>query len=272
MKRWKSAPYISLFTFVLHCLLFTRIILTSSFTLVLPVLKLFITIKSNDKRMGGNHVRFIKSAGFFLFIFCFTLIPVAQADKAVVITDGLNIRSGPGTDYNRVGQVNTGKELHIISVENDWVEIAFDSGTGWVSSEYVDISSNSSDDSTDSDPAGSNGIGSIVIQHDNTHLRKGPSTSYDIIGFTNKGEEFDGVGEKENWYEIANDEMYGFVLKNFATGHKTPSSAGLEDKTIVIDAGHGGRDVGAIGASGTYEKNFTYRTMRELKKELAILG
>lgn len=217
-------------------------------------------------------MRFIKSAGFFLFIFCFTLIPVAQADKAVVITDGLNIRSGPGTDYNRVGQVNTGKELHIISVENDWVEIAFDSGTGWVSSEYVDISSNSSDDSTDSDPAGSNGIGSIVIQHDNTHLRKGPSTSYDIIGFTNKGEEFNVVGEKENWYEIANDEMYGFVLKNFATGHKTPSSAGLEDKTIVIDAGHGGRDVGAIGASGTYEKNFTYRTMRELKKELAMLG
>ncbi|WP_029329098.1 N-acetylmuramoyl-L-alanine amidase [Lentibacillus jeotgali] len=217
-------------------------------------------------------MRFKKSAGLLL-ILCFVFIPVVQADKAVVTTDGLIIRSGPGTDYSRIGQVNTGKELYITRVENGWVEIAFNNGSGWVTSEYVDIHSNSSDgsDNTNSDD-GSNGLGNIFIQHDNTHLRKGPSTSSDIIGFANKGEEFNVLSEEENWYEIANDEISGFIVKEFAASHSILSSTGLEDKTIVIDAGHGGRDVGAIGASGTYEKDFTFQTMKELKKELVILG
>jgi N-acetylmuramoyl-L-alanine amidase len=35
---------------------------------------------------------------------------------------------------------------------------------------------------------------------------------------------------------------------------------------IAIDAGHGGDDVGAIGASGTYEKDITLLVARELKR------
>ncbi len=43
-------------------------------------------------------------------------------------------------------------------------------------------------------------------------------------------------------------------------------------KIIVIDAGHGGVDPGAIGYSGTYEKNITLSMARELKEMLDKKG
>lgn len=39
---------------------------------------------------------------------------------------------------------------------------------------------------------------------------------------------------------------------------------GLDLKTVVIDAGHGGRDPGAIGFSGTYEKNIALAVAKRL--------
>lgn len=45
---------------------------------------------------------------------------------------------------------------------------------------------------------------------------------------------------------------------------KPASSSGMRDIVIAVDAGHGGDDVGAIGSSGTYEKNIVMAISREL--------
>ena len=47
---------------------------------------------------------------------------------------------------------------------------------------------------------------------------------------------------------------------------------GLEVKTIVIDAGHGGKDPGAIGVSGLQEKDVTLRVARRVRDELRRKG
>lgn len=46
-------------------------------------------------------------------------------------------------------------------------------------------------------------------------------------------------------------------------GHKGPKMY-----TVVIDPGHGGRDKGATGASGAYEKDFTLQLSKKLMKLL----
>lgn len=43
-------------------------------------------------------------------------------------------------------------------------------------------------------------------------------------------------------------------------------------RVIVLDAGHGGADPGAIGISGIYEKNITLAAVREIKRELEQTG
>ncbi|MEO0399677.1 MAG: N-acetylmuramoyl-L-alanine amidase [Pseudomonadota bacterium] len=48
--------------------------------------------------------------------------------------------------------------------------------------------------------------------------------------------------------------------------------ASREKRVIVIDAGHGGRDPGAIGVSGLYEKTVTFAASEQLRKILAATG
>ena len=43
-------------------------------------------------------------------------------------------------------------------------------------------------------------------------------------------------------------------------------------KTIVIDAGHGGKDAGAVGSGRNYEKNIVLAVAKYLKKELNKMG
>ena len=45
-----------------------------------------------------------------------------------------------------------------------------------------------------------------------------------------------------------------------------------EKKLIVLDPGHGGVDPGAIGASGTYEKDVTLAIAREVRRQLQATG
>ncbi len=47
-----------------------------------------------------------------------------------------------------------------------------------------------------------------------------------------------------------------------------PNHRTQEPRVVAIDAGHGGRDPGAIGVRGTYEKHITIRVARDLARRL----
>ena len=62
--------------------------------------------------------------------------PSAQAADAVYIkvVDGpLNIRTGPGTDHDRVGQLSVGRIVEALDVLDGWYQI----GSGYVCADYV---------------------------------------------------------------------------------------------------------------------------------------
>ncbi|MBY7143286.1 N-acetylmuramoyl-L-alanine amidase [Virgibacillus sp. NKC19-3] len=202
--------------------------------------------------------------GFFLMVcFNFILVIAVHADEAVIHEDNLNIRSGPGTEFDLIGQATINDVYTVIDRQDDWTKIKLDEGTGWIITEYITINRDQQDSSEKN----------ITIQHSDTQLRNGPSTGYDIIHFADAGDNYEVIGEEGDWYEITSKDVSGFVLKNIVDENKETSySTGFENRTIVIDAGHGGRDVGAIGTSGIYEKNIAYVTAQELAHELRILG
>lgn len=203
---------------------------------------------------------------------CVFLLPTTIFAQDVSIDeDNVNVRSGPGTTYERIDQVNEGETYDIIAEEEDWVEIRLEDGSGWITKEFTTINGTSNLDENPEEPKSEPSINTVEVQVDGTHLREGPSSSFDIVAFTDKGQHFDVSTETDNWLEVSNGETTGFVLKSHLEPVKQPMSI-LQNKTIVIDPGHGGRDVGAIGLSGSFEKDITYLTAHELEKELTALG
>ena len=58
----------------------------------------------------------------------------------VVIGDCVNIRSGPGTEYEKVASGQNGASVVILGEENGWYQIDYGGGkTGYVLKEYVSV-------------------------------------------------------------------------------------------------------------------------------------
>jgi uncharacterized protein YgiM (DUF1202 family) len=55
-------------------------------------------------------------------------------------TAGLNVRSGAGTGYKKIGHLNKGTKVEIVTkLSNGWYKIKFNSSYGYVSGDYVKL-------------------------------------------------------------------------------------------------------------------------------------
>ncbi|WP_430785067.1 N-acetylmuramoyl-L-alanine amidase [Virgibacillus flavescens] len=215
---------------------------------------------------------------FKIIIICLGIVMLLTAmttpagtKKAVIDTQILNVRSGPGENFEEVDEVHANESYPIVQQQDNWVEIQLATMTGWITKEYITIQDGQSSKEETESVTNEASIETVTIPYKHTHLRSGPSTNDEITGYAEKGTTFDVVGETDDWYKVEGEELTGFLKKQFVKDEEKETT-GIENKTIVIDAGHGGRDVGAIGANGTFEKDYTYKTSQELKQELTVLG
>jgi hypothetical protein len=67
--------------------------------------------------------------------------PTPDLPKASVTSDTVNIRSGPGTGYGRIGQVSLGDTGDVIGRNNaaDWILINYAGGEGWIATRLTQI-------------------------------------------------------------------------------------------------------------------------------------
>ena len=67
-----------------------------------------------------------------------TNIPAGSRAVISVSGSGLNIRSGPGSSYDKIASAANGAEVTILGAENGWYKIDYGNGkVGYVSGEYV---------------------------------------------------------------------------------------------------------------------------------------
>lgn len=67
------------------------------------------------------------------------LTDITALDKTMYATSAVNTRSGPSTEYERVGGLTTNEEVHVVGVSNvsGWFMIDVDGTTQFVSNNYL---------------------------------------------------------------------------------------------------------------------------------------
>ena len=59
--------------------------------------------------------------------------------KATVTASSLNVRSGPGTNYKRIGSLPRNRQVELLAKQGAWYKIKYGSGVGYVHGNYLKI-------------------------------------------------------------------------------------------------------------------------------------
>ncbi len=143
-----------------------------------------------------------------LLLFGLNLLPVdyahAAGKTAVVTGSGVNVRSGPGTNYSKVGAVYKGEKYVILKQKNGWHNLRLSSGSsGWVKGIYLRITESKSSSTSSQSGAAAKSNKIAVIRKDNINIRNGPGEGYGKVTKVNKGQQFAIIKESRGWYNIS---------------------------------------------------------------------
>lgn len=203
---------------------------------------------------------------------------VVKNTKVQISASVLIVRSSNQLDAKEVGRVTKDQIFNVLDEKNDWYKIEYETGkTGWIAGWYAQKVTNST-----STPSSNNTISNqkITILNDGTNIRKEATTNSAVLYRANKGEQYKIIEKSGDWYKITllnGDVGYvaGWLISingNVPVTNQTASTKSLANKTIVVDAGHGGRDSGTIGISGTMEKVYTLSVAKQLQNALKAAG
>lgn len=188
----------------------------------------------------------------------------------------LNVRSTGSLSGKIVGTVSKGQAFEILAEENNWAKIKLKNGQlGWVASWYLSKEQSSTTTKVDVEQNST-----VTILYNGTNIRKSATTNSSVISRANAGETFTVLSVQNDWYEIQlKNGSKGFVAGWLVTVsgasqqiERPGAEQYLKNKVIVIDPGHGGRDTGATGMKGSYEKNLTLKTAQLLYDKLKTAG
>ncbi|WP_161877841.1 N-acetylmuramoyl-L-alanine amidase [Alkalibacterium sp. MB6] len=197
-----------------------------------------------------------------------------------------NVRQFASTDSEVIGTVFAGEEYQLLYRENDWTQILYQNRVAWIHSNLLEVTTTPTTQAVVT--PNSDTVDSIRVGINPTNIRRAPSTDSDIVTTISEVTEFAVVDELDDWYQIElPDGQFGFVaswvtesvsneveanLPPVDTGNQQHYAVNLAEATIVIDAGHGGHDPGAVSSTGVVEKEVALNTAMILANKLRNAG
>ena len=97
--------------------------------------------------------------------------------KGIVTANGLNVRSGPGTNYGAVASYNSGTRVNILEQFNVGGHTWGCTKDGWIAMNYVYV-----------DGTTGEGSGTGKVNTDALNIRSGPGTGFNSVGSLNTGD------------------------------------------------------------------------------------
>ncbi len=195
------------------------------------------------------------------------------AESIQISGDQLLVRSGPGTEFEPIGHVNQGETHPVVEHDGDWIAIEFAGQTGWINSQFVTTLKDQPASPEMTDQSDQQDYFHIPFEHVN--VRAQPTTDSDLIGELPFNEKIELGDTYEDWIEVTWNDLTGFIplwIVEANPFEQTVDQSIFKGKTIVIDPGHGGVDVGAISITDHYESHYALYTAEVLRDQLSQLG
>ncbi len=139
----------------------------------------------------------------------------------VTATANVNVRSGPGTGYSKLGTLAAGTTVAKLGASGSWTIINYNGTKAYVSSAYLKAASSSGENSS----GGSTGYMAATT---NVNVRSGPGTSYNIIGSLYKGTIVPKLGTSGSWTKISYNGGTGYVSSQYLTQSSYSGGSGSD--------------------------------------------
>ncbi|TCT13810.1 SH3 domain-containing protein [Natranaerovirga pectinivora] len=145
------------------------------------------------------------------------------AEKGVVNTNILNVRSGPGTHFSVTSQLRRGQEVEVIDSSNEWLKVNLNNQEVFLHSDFVSIIEV---------PVQEESIVQLqrqaIVDTDILNVRSTPSVNGTRITQLRRGEKLGVVSQSGEWYLVTGpNNIEGFVHGDFIRF--------AEDKTVLSE-------------------------------------
>ena len=150
-----------------------------------------------------------------------TPIPTSEPTPAyagsVWTTDGVNLRTGPGTEYDVYTTVDTGVELKRVDVtDTGWSEIDYSGVKCFVKTDFLSVTPPAG--ATSSPTFDVTPCSDTVWTTDGVNLRRGPGTDYEIAGAALKDTKLQRTGTTPNgWSRVIYENVGYYISNDFVT-------------------------------------------------------
>ncbi|MCT4784155.1 MULTISPECIES: N-acetylmuramoyl-L-alanine amidase [Exiguobacterium] len=180
----------------------------------------------------------------------------STSTKTYTTTVNLNLRKSASTTGTILLTIPSGRNVTYLGTYGSWYKVSYGRQTGYISSQYVKVSTTSTT------------TAKTYVTTVNLNLRKSASTTGTILLTIPSGRNVTYLGTYGSWYKVSYGGQTGYVSSQYLKASTTTNTSTGSGRTVVIDAGHGGYDPGAVYGS-VQEKVLTLDIANRLASTLS---
>jgi SH3-like domain-containing protein len=164
----------------------------------IPLLQASTAIPQRSPPFHGDHTGMTRTIPLLRHLALITLLcafflaaPGAgrAAEYGSVAKDGVNLRSGPGTDREILWEVFRGFPLQVLGRQGQWAQVVdFEGDKGWI---YTPLLAREK---------------TVIIKVNTANMRTGPGTNYPMVATVKYGVVFQPLEKDGEWVKVRHDD------------------------------------------------------------------